>query len=243
MFLNEVIKLDTNNKINLNTQRDYSMFEHIKLEDTGLFNYKGRQSTVYNRFTDCGIETLKDLFELDDLDEINYGNDKLVTSSHINLHIHKELKGIIALLRYKYLNEESNKLTRLFDFRIEANEKISINPYAQYGYPGDVFKSKVLSNKESNFYTKFYEILKSCGFDQTASKAILDDTHNKKIENITLGQYLSEFDINSIKTIFHKVQNEYKVFINVLSILLDYYKNVYLESKELERENNNHKSK
>lgn len=222
------------------SRKDYSMFEHIKLEDTGVFNYKGRQSTVYNRFTDSGIETLKDLFELDDLDEINYGADKLLTHQW-NCHIHKEIKGIITLLRYKYLNEKNDTLTRLFDFNIQTNEYVSINPYSQYGYPGDVFKSKVWKNKENNFYTKLYEILKSCGFDPSASKAILDDIYNKKIENITLGQYLSEIDINAIKTIFHKVQNEYKVFINVLSILLDYYKNVYLESKELEQKNKLHK--
>ena len=39
------------------------MLKNITLEDTGLFNYKGKQSTVYNRFIDNNIKTLKDLFD------------------------------------------------------------------------------------------------------------------------------------------------------------------------------------
>ena len=50
-----------------NMAKNYLEFASINLEDTGLFNYKGGQSSVYNRFKDNGINTLQELFEADEL--------------------------------------------------------------------------------------------------------------------------------------------------------------------------------
>ena len=40
------------------------LLECITLENTGLFNYKGRKSTVYNRLKNNHITNLKQLFDL-----------------------------------------------------------------------------------------------------------------------------------------------------------------------------------
>lgn len=78
----------------------HSTFEGIKLEDTGLMK-KSNKDPVYNRLSKSGITNLKELFELDDLQGINYGN----TSSFFNVIAHMQARGVVKLLRTRYLGE------------------------------------------------------------------------------------------------------------------------------------------
>ena len=75
------------------------LLESITLENTGLFNYKGKQSTVYNRLKNNNISTLKELFDLYDSNSIDYGKNEL----KYNYYIHNEIDGIVALLKFRFL--------------------------------------------------------------------------------------------------------------------------------------------
>lgn len=85
----EIIKEQYARKYNINI--DEFMLEGITLESTGLFNYKGGQSTVYNRLHDNNITNLKELFLAYDLD---YGKNEL--KNNHNYYIHNEIDGIIT---------------------------------------------------------------------------------------------------------------------------------------------------
>lgn len=219
--------------------KDYSSFSNIKLEDTGLFNYKGGQSSVYNRLRDNNITTLQELFEADDLNRIEYRNDKVGQ----NFYIHSELKGIIRLLRYKYLNEYSYDLITLLDYKPVNVFAIRLNQ-VDYGYPGYIFNQCIRSKSKISSIFDFYRVLKQCGFDQSGVKAVLDLIYLKNshevslctfckidIEAETLVELLSQIPLEKIKKVFSKVPNEYVVFINVLTLLLDCYKNYELQEE------------
>ena len=85
------------------------MLHIITLENTGLFNYKGKQSSVYNRFKANKINTQKDLFYIINNNSLNYGNNEL----NENFYIHDEIDGIISLLKFKYLGIIPEKLNEL----------------------------------------------------------------------------------------------------------------------------------
>lgn len=79
---------------------NYDTFEYIKLKDIDLIRCN-KCDCVYNRLTKNGITNLKDIFELDDLDLIKYGNLK----SLLELNKQYLTRGVVKLLRAKYLNE------------------------------------------------------------------------------------------------------------------------------------------
>ena len=198
--------------------KSYSL-RTISLEDTGLFNYNGGQSSVYNRFQDNGINNLEDLFTKFALKALNYGKDKLGK----NNYIHDEINGIINLLIYKYLGKIPDNLNVLLDYKINMNISVSIFPYTSYGFPGDVLK-----NIDNNSFTaeridSFYKKLKSCGFDQTACKALIDIACEEKITDISLGEFLCSLDEIRVRKRFEKVQRELIPFFNILNILIDFY--------------------
>lgn len=221
--------------------KDYSKFCNIKLEDTGVFNYKGGQSSVYNRLINNNITTLKELFEADDLKKIQYGTDKLGQ----NYFIHSEIEGIIKVLRFKYLDEKSDELVDLLDYKPINTLNIDLNK-VDYGYPGYVFNDVIRFNSKTGAIYEFYKILKQCGFDQFCTKAILDliymrniDIKDKnsslylaKIDDINLAQLLSQIKLDEIKKMFSKIPNEYFVFINILNILLEHYKKYNIKTNK-----------
>jgi len=203
------------------------MLTTITLEDTKLFNYKGRQSTVYNRLKDNNIHTLKDLFEKHNNNSINYGKNEF-RHNH-NFYIHNEIDGIIALLKFKYLGIIPENLNELLNYQINMNFTTHISPYSSFGYPGDLLKSLSSINNDTiinNIYS-FYKTLKSCGFDQSATKALIDIAYEEKLDNLTLGEFLSNLSLEKINKKFEKVERELKPFLNILNIILDYYKNYY----------------
>ena len=212
------------------------MLQITTLEDTKLFNYKDRQSTVYNRLTDCNITNLKELFSSYDNNTINYGKDKLGR----NYYIHNEIDGIISLLRYKYLGIVPEKLKELLEFEININYYIRISPY-NYNYPGDVFNT-VYQNEfiHPDIFHKideFYKTLKSCGFDQSSTKALIDIAYEEQITNTSLGNFLSNISPNKIKEKLKKVPQEYIPFTNILNIILDIYK-AYQQAKTTSHKKN-----
>ena len=83
--------------------QDYSGFRNVSIYDTNLIR---ESSYIAGRLKKNGIETLEDLFLKDDLKEIDFGAN---TYSGTNGSIHfvnQQVRGIIRLLRYKYLNQE-----------------------------------------------------------------------------------------------------------------------------------------
>lgn len=102
-----------------NTTVEELMLNIITIEDTKLFNYKGKQNTVYNRFHDSNIKTLKDLFIAHQNNTINYGKNN--NPSNDNYYIHNEIDGIISLLKYKYLRIYPENLKELLNYQININ--------------------------------------------------------------------------------------------------------------------------
>ena len=203
------------------------LLQSITLEDTGLFNYKGRQSTVYNRLKSNNISTLKQLFDCYDNNMLDYGKNEL--KGNHNYYIHNEIIGIITLLKFKFLGIKSDKLRELLDYKIHMNFNIEISDtHIKYGYPGDVCYS-MYGNGRIPYsiiipVTRFYRILKSCGFDQMGVKALIDIAYYQKIDNMSLGEFLSSLSLEEIKARFSKVPQELKPFLNILSIIDDFYK-------------------
>lgn len=215
-----------------NTTVNEIMLQITTLEGTNLFNYKGKQSTIFNRFKDNNIKNLKDLFNAYDNNNINYGKNTLGK----NYYIHNEINGIISLLRYKYLGILPKSLNHLFEYKINTNHYIRINPYGDYGYPGKIF-----NNVYGNEYIKpeifsivddFYKTLKSCGFDQSATKTLIDIAYEENINDITLGEFLSNLSLKKIEEKLKKVPQELESLLNILHIILDYYNNYYKQKTE-----------
>ena len=214
----------------MNMSLEDLMLSNISIKDTGLFNYKGKQNTVYNRFKDNNIKTLKDLFDKIKNNELNYGKNVL---NH-NYYIHNEINGIIELLKFKYLGIIPQSLNDLLNYQINANDKvIYFYPHPDYGFPGTIFNN-VYGNEyiDKDIFKKvdeFYKILKSCGFNQTATKALIDIAYEEKINNTTLSEFLLNLPIEKINKKFNKVTRELKPFLNILRIIIDY--NNYLKTK------------
>ena len=99
----------------------YDMFKNIKLEDTGLMK-KSCKDVVYNRLQKNNIINLKELFELDDLDMIDYGK----SNSFFNEIGSNVAQGVVKLLRVKYLNEDFIYMDVL-ELQKTDNIKISFN--------------------------------------------------------------------------------------------------------------------
>ena len=202
--------------------RNYSL-QTITLEDTGLFNYNGGQSSVYNRLKESSINNLEDLFTQFALKTLDYGKDKLGQ----NNYIHNEINGIISLLIYKYLGRIPANLNTLLKYKINMDISVSIYSYTSYGFPGDVFKNIDKSSCFADNVDSFYKRLKSCGFDQTACKALIDIAYEERIVDVTLGDFLSNLSLDKIRVKFSKVQRELTPFLNILEIILDFYTKYY----------------
>lgn len=201
------------------------LLEFINLENTGLFNYKGKQSTVYNRLKNNNISTLKELFDLYDSNLIDYGKNEL----KYNYYIHNEIDGIVALLKFRFLGIKSDNLKKLLDYKIHMNFNINIDDvHVKYGYPGDVcysvYGNKFILENIFNRIDEFYCVLKSCGFDQIGVKALIDIAYYQKIDDVSLGEFLSNLSLDMLKDRFLKVPQELKIFLNILSIIDDFYK-------------------
>lgn len=222
---NKAYKYAIENNISI----DELILSIIKLEDTGLFNYAGGQSTVFNRLSDNNIKTLKQLFYKS---QIRYGYPKMGD----NYYIYDEIDGIIRLLKYKYIGIYPEQLKELLEFKVDTCLTITTSS-TDYGFPGKIFNA-IIRNKNTShlaysYIHEFYKTLKSCGFNQTCSKALMDIAYYQKISDVTLGEFLYNLDLEEVKQVFGKVPQEYPVFVNILNILVYFYNN--------EIKNNSHK--
>lgn len=215
---------DVNEEVN-----NYEEFKNILIEDTGLFNFKGGQSSIYNRLKESGVNTLQDLFKKYSLRELKYGANKIGD----NDYIHNEMNGIISLLRYQYLNIESTQLNDCLTTSIDAYYPISISDYPT-GFPGEIFKTVMWrSYPGSKVYkdvSELFRLLKSCGFNLTCSKALIDYAYNKKVKEEKLGDFLLNINLNEIKQYFNKVSNDYTLFLNIYNIITKYYINICINN-------------
>lgn len=212
--------------------RDYSGLANILIKDTELFNYQGGHSAAYNKFAEQGIKTLQELFEKYDARKVYYGNDKMASNG--NSYIHSEIEGIIKLLRYKYLGIEPDNLKEVLNHKINAN--YTVRPDRKdYGFPGVVFNAIYRNNRIyseiSSSFNELYKILKMCGYNQTGTKALIDIAYSKQVNNISLGEFLANIDMEEARHTFSKVSNEYSVFLNTTVIILDYYKKYGLDTE------------
>lgn len=207
-----------------NVNLDDLMLRCVELKNTGLFNYKGKQSTVYNRFVSNNITTLGELFDAYDNNNLDYGKNEL--KSNHNYYIHDEIDGMVSLLRFKFLLIEPVRIRELLNYQIHMDLNINVSQAShQYGFPGDVCHSVYVTGFVSmevfNKIDEFYKILKSCGFDQTAVKALIDIAYYQKIEGITLGDFLTGLSLDVISDRFYKGPQELKTFSNILNIIRD----------------------
>jgi len=213
-------------KIIYYTHKDYSQFADIKIKDTGVINCIGNQSSVYSRLLANNIQTLKELFEMNDARIIDLGNDSLKE----NQYIHAEVNGIIRLLQYKYLGLTSDELNTLLNYEINTYP-IKLQPHEyKKGQPGNIFKKIYYQFYDSSMFFsetmvgELYKVLKYCGFNQTSVKALIDIAFQKGIKNTTLGEFLMTIDSDDIRETFHMRPQEAIYFINIKTILIDYYK-------------------
>lgn len=84
-------------------EKNYSDFREISIYDTGLIR---KSSYVAGVFKKNNIETLEELFQLDDNLGINYGANTVSATYGTYKHVRSQIHGIIKLIRHKYLNED-----------------------------------------------------------------------------------------------------------------------------------------
>ena len=204
-------------------------FKDALLEDTGLFNYIGGQSHVYNRFKELGINTVGDIFANIKPNSFIFVKDQVyenMSYNYGNRYVKEEINGIINLIKYKYANEISESLKMVLETTIDMDINLNLGPaYWRYMYPGDVFKA-VNQHSRSPIKEKIdllYKLLKSCGFDLTGVKALTDIAYKNKIRDMSLGEFLCSLDEEVIRERFSKKQKELITFLNVLEILVDFY--------------------
>lgn len=212
--------------------KNYLEYKDFLLSDTGFFDYKNNQSSVYNRFKDNDINTLKELFDKDDVNDINLGKTKL----NNNFFIDEEVKGMIRILRYKYLNETNEELNNLLNYKIQTDFFIPDSPYINKN--GKIFDLLIYypeSIKEAYSYIlSFYKTLKSCGFEQYTCKVLIDYAFYNNINDVTLGEFLLSINLDVFKNEFGKRLRVYGPFINVYSTLIKYYKENVKEKEEVQ---------
>lgn len=230
-FLNYLIERDAVNTENILFEH-YSEFKNILIEELGLFDYKGNQCGIYNRLKESGVNTLQDLFQKYSSRKLKYGDNKLGD----NKYIHNEMDGIINLLKYEYLNEESIELNEYLNTIINAHYRITVSSYPT-GFPGEIFKAVMRNNYPTsiayNDVNNLFRLFKSCGFNLTCSKALIDYAFYKQIKEEKLGDFLRGVDVNEIKHFFAKVPNDYILFLNIYNILDKYYKNVLSKNMKI----------
>ena len=187
----------------------YSEYENIKLEDTGLMK-KSCKDTVYNRLANKNeIRNLKELFELDDLNLIDYGA-KSGFSAKLG---YVQAKGVVKILRSFYLNEEFPYLNILEGTVKNNNIEININ--------GSI---KTIS---------FSDAFNTMGLTFNATISLRTAVWNKEIKVIDLLQEAFEGKY----TLICNSTESYKFKNRIEFILLWYYRhktNLYLQIKTLE---------
>lgn len=122
-------------------EKNYSEFSKISIYDTGLIR---KSSYVAGVFKKNNIETLDDLFRLDDDLSINYGANTVSATYGTYKHVRSQIHGIIKLIRNKYLNED------LFVDTLYDNN---------YNLESEYFKDTYIPANPSTYPPRFSEFL------------------------------------------------------------------------------------
>ncbi len=202
------------------------------IEETSFFNYKGRQSSVFNRFKDNDINTIADLFRKYDSGIFNYGCNEL----HDNRFIHNEIDGIVNLLKFRYLGARCQSYDEIL------NEKVNMNIYLSYVgtspmYSGNIYRTvcyyeDYLTKCHVDEIIKLYRLLKSCGFDHAATKTLIDIAYESKVENITVGEFLLTVPIDVLSSKLEKTQRELIPCLKILKEIRRYYRQFVINNND-----------
>ena len=122
-------------------EKNYSDFSKISIYDTGLIR---KSSYVAGVLKKNNIETLEDLFRLDDDLSINYGANTVSATYGTYKHVRSQIHGIIKLIRNKYLNED------LFVDTLYDNN---------YNLESEYFKDTYIPANPSTYPPRFGEFL------------------------------------------------------------------------------------
>lgn len=202
-------------------EKSYIKLGKISIYDTGLIR---KSSYVAGIFKKNNIETLDELFRLDDELSIDYGKNT-VTNNYDNYHyMRAQIRGIIKLLRYKYLNESlfvdtmyGNKYN--LDLGISQHFNTFLNETNEGKKINEDFKNLGFSDKEINILCFNAYELKGKNFQ-------FDEAFLEIYENIT--EYLKEY-----KQSMFANKSEQSIFLEKINLIANYIKeNNIVDSKE-----------
>lgn len=206
-----------------------------KLEDTHLFNYLNEQSFSYNYFKEKGINTIRDLLNYTTNNKISESQSLSATYNNNILFPANELNGIVDLIKYAYMGVKTKRFEYLFKETITSNNwKIDLSKSNDSLYLLNIY-NRALKDKDKrpvtyNNIINTLGLFKCFGFDQTAVKTLIDIAYDQKLDNMPLGEFLDRLDEETLNKYFTVSKLEYNTFINILTIVKKYYKEIKKEN-------------
>lgn len=207
-------------------EKNYSQFHEISIYDTGLVR---KSSYVAGVFKKNNIENLEQLFRLDDELGINYGANTYANSYGNCQHVRSQIRGIIKLIRYKYLKEE------LFADTIYDNN---------YNLESRYFEGTYIPADPSTYPPRFSEFLnrdtegmrlnvdfKKLGFNDNEIEIICKCAYKTSGSNFEFGSMFLKVAEEIMETF--KEYNQYafsnkseqSIFIEKVGLISNYIKN------------------
>jgi len=125
-------------------QRDYSKYEKISALDNELVRIN---SSYSNQFKRNDIESLADLFKLDDEDKIDYGKKQTNQTTYFNTQV----KALCRLLKYKYLGDNLY-IDGLLNKKIKIRDKHLDYPISSKEYKDVQYDFSCFGFDSKDFY-------------------------------------------------------------------------------------------
>lgn len=201
-------------------EKNYNEFCEISIYDTGLIR---KSSHIAGVFKKNNIETLDDLFKLDDELAINYGVNTMESplggsEQHVRAHIH----GIVRLIRYKYLNEE------LFADTLYEN-KYNLEPrYFEYTSTRSLKFTDFLNRNGEGY--RINSDFKNLGFNDIEIRVICNYTYNLNGGNFEFGSMflnVAEGIMGNLKEYNQRLfpnKLDQSIFLEKIRLISDYIK-------------------
>lgn len=206
-------------------EKSYIELGKISIYDTGLIR---KSSYVAGVFKKNNIETLDELFKLDDELSIDYGKNTVINNYGNCHYMRAQIRGIIKLLRYKYLNE-----SLFVDTMYDNKYNLDLGTFEHYPERFNRFLNETNEGKKIN------EDFKNLGFNDNEIKILCFNAYGLKgnnfqfdeafleiYENIT--EYLKEY-----KQRMFANKSEQSIFLEKINLIAKYIKeNNIVDSKE-----------